>query len=319
MEIRSSRLKIARCLLIGGIKLSKLSDPLSGLMEILEKGSAKLTVKSIREAVPTLQEMELIQLKQELKNADFFSIIYDGTTEVCEMFALIVRWFDKSKMKIEQRLVSCSMLQKSMTGVEICRQIIDMLTKYHLAIGQILSNSRDGASNNTVAVTNLKNINPNIIDVICTSHSGHLCGDQFDCPLLKSFISSWSSMMSQSNIAKQKFKNLVGRKAKRKSAVRWGAEFQVIDQVLTHYSTVVDLINDADEFSTSHRAALSAILKGPVPHVNMPHLTNEVLLKLEMAVTVDCGKCIYDFIYQWEGDGLVTPYIYSAMKHVTHL
>ena len=124
-----------------------------------------------------------------------------------------------------------------MTGKQIARQVFDTLVKFGVPISKLFSNSRDGASVNTVAVNGLREINEDLLDVICTSHSGNVCGEHFDCPTLKSFISSWSSMMSQSNIAKQKFRNLVGRKAKRKSAVRWGAEFDVIDQVLTHFPT----------------------------------------------------------------------------------
>jgi hypothetical protein len=77
------------------------------------------------------------------------------------------------------------------------------------------------------------------------------------------------------------------------------------------------LINDPEEFAVAHRTAMKNILNGPLPHDEMPRLTNNTLLKLEMAVTVDCGRCLYDFIYQWEGDGLVSPYIYYAMKNVT--
>ena len=94
---------------------------------ILEQGSTKLSIKSMRGLIPTIQEMEHRKLKQELEKAAFLCLITDGTTDVCEMCVIIIRWLDMTEIEIQQRLVSCAMLKKSLTGDELSAQIHEIV------------------------------------------------------------------------------------------------------------------------------------------------------------------------------------------------
>ena len=53
------------------------------------------------------------------------SVIFDGTTRHGKAFAVVVRFV--SNKQLQQRLIKCQMLTKSMTGEEISREVISIL------------------------------------------------------------------------------------------------------------------------------------------------------------------------------------------------
>jgi len=50
----------------------------------------------------------------------------------------------------------------------------------------------------------------------------------------------------------------------------------------------------------------------PKPKPNVTEI--ELVLLCEMSLVVDCGQCVYDFVYKYEGDGLVSPYMHRAKE-----
>jgi hypothetical protein len=142
-------------------------------------------------------------------------------------------------------------------------------------------------------------------NITCYAHSANLCGALFDCPLAKVFIAKWSYMMSQSIKAKAVWKSLVGKKAKRKAMVRWGAEVDVVIQVSLLFEDVKAVINHATEFADESRASLKTFLvpptglDAPLAADGTPNV--EQSLALEFAIIMDCGHPIYWFVYTFEG------------------
>ena len=78
-----------------------------------------------------------------------------------------------------------------------------------------------------------------------------------------------------------------------------------------NYEIVKNIIYDNGNFSKGHRNNMKQILNGIAP---VGYDSNELVLKLELALIVDVGKPIYDFIYNWEGDSFLAPFIYHAMR-----
>lgn len=71
-------------------------------LSLLEESGFKLTgSQHLRELIPCILNREKKQIKDELGEKNV-SIIFDGTTHVCEAMCIVLRYID---WKIQQRLV----------------------------------------------------------------------------------------------------------------------------------------------------------------------------------------------------------------------
>ena len=147
MEQRVYRVKVVEQFLRAGIALVKV-DSLRGL---LEEGALKLTHSShLADYVPVIQGEEKKWIRSEIDGQDV-AIIFDGTTRLGEALAVVLRFF--SGWKIQQRLVRISLLAKSMTGEEVAREILTVLsTELCIAASHVIAAMRDRASVNNVAM-----------------------------------------------------------------------------------------------------------------------------------------------------------------------
>ena len=80
--------------------------------------------------------------------------------------------FVNSEWIIQQQLLHMQMLSKSMTGEEIARVLITVLsTTYSIESEHILAAMRDRASTNNVAISTLNILYPKLINISCFSHT----------------------------------------------------------------------------------------------------------------------------------------------------
>ena len=138
------------------------------------------------------------------------SIIFDGTSRLGEALAIIVRYVNQ--WKIEQRLIRVQMLAKSLSGEEIARELINVLSvNYGVKSKYVLGAMRDRASTNNVAMQTLKIIYPSVVDIGCFSHTIDHVGERFNTPTLTNFASSWITLFSHSPKCKLLWKSQTGR------------------------------------------------------------------------------------------------------------
>jgi hypothetical protein len=297
--------------------MSVLEDEVSGLRKIIERSTgAPISVSTLRKCIPLLRDYEKDLIKSELETADPLSLIFDGSTNVCEMFVVIVRWFNVATKTIEQRLVACNFLLKSLTGAELYGFIIQKAIEMNINFNGIVGLCRDGSSVNTSAVDRLRNVCINSTDINCFSHAANRVGLKISCDIAREFISKWSSMMSTSNIAHALWKESIGRKAKKKSAVRWGAELDVVRDVALNFPVVLEVINSPLEFATQLRESMHTMTNDAARDANT-RLTSLQRLKLELAIYCDAGRPIYELVYDYEGDGLLSPFISKKVDSVS--
>ena len=122
------------------------------------------------------------------------SAIFDGTSRLGEALAVLLRFMDDD-FSLEQRLVRVQMLSKSLTGEEIARELITVLSvTYSIHPSNLLAAMRDRASTNNVAMRTLTVIYPNVVDIGCFSHTIDHVGGKFNTPVLMEFTSSWISL-----------------------------------------------------------------------------------------------------------------------------
>ena len=101
--------------------------------DLLEEGGYSLgDTHTLSDLVPFIQKQEKQLILSELED-QYISIIYDGTCRLGEALCLIVRYITND-WSIQQRLIALKMLQKSLTGEEIAREVISTLSiEYHIA------------------------------------------------------------------------------------------------------------------------------------------------------------------------------------------
>ena len=139
--------------------------------ELLEENATRLTNKhGMYDYLPFILSEEENRICTEI-DGRYVAVIFDGTSRVGEALAIILRFVD-SDWCIQQRLVRVSVLAKSVTGEELARELISVLSvTYSITSNSLLAAMRDEASVNNVAIQTLKIVYPLVIDIRCFSHT----------------------------------------------------------------------------------------------------------------------------------------------------
>lgn len=107
---RVYRVKVVTSFLKAGVPLSKLVH----FREVLEQHAYKLAdIRGMYDIIPFVLEEEQKRIKSEIQGKNI-SIIFDGTSRLGEVLAIVVRFEDN--WDVVQRLVRVQLLVKTMTG-----------------------------------------------------------------------------------------------------------------------------------------------------------------------------------------------------------
>ena len=189
------RVKVLSTFLRAGVPLNKL-ELFRGLFE--ENGYRLTDRCNMYDLIPFIQKYESNIISEEIKGKDL-SVMFDGTTRLGEALAIVIRFVDDG-WKINQRLIRLQMVVKSLTGEELARELISVLSvNYGIATQHLLAAMKDRASVNEVAVRTLKIVYPSLLSVGYFSHTIDRVGEQFCTPHLSEFITSWISLFSHSS------------------------------------------------------------------------------------------------------------------------
>ena len=138
------------------------------------------------------------------------SVIFDGTTHVCEALVILLRFVDEN-LNIQQRVVRLMLLAKSLTGEELARQLIVCLsTELGISSDMLLASMRDRASVNSAAMRTLSIVFPKVFDIGCFSHTLDHVGEHLKTPILDEFMKVWIGMFSRSPKTKLAWKTKTG-------------------------------------------------------------------------------------------------------------
>ena len=154
-------------MLKAGVPLSKIDL----FHELLEQYGLSLTSASnLIELLPFILQNELSRLKKDI-NGQYVSVVFDGTTHVCEAMVVVLRFLDKD-LNIQQRVSRLMLLAKSMTGEEVARQLISSIsTELRIGGERVVAMMHDRASVNSVAMRTISTLYNNFLDVSCFSHT----------------------------------------------------------------------------------------------------------------------------------------------------
>lgn len=219
-ETKLFRYDVLHALMVGGIPRSKLFDPFGELRNILESGrKCTLSKTGLESLIPIVCKVENDQIIRDLKDVGPISLIFDGASEVSEVFTIVVRYWADGRT--QQRLVTLLWFKKSVNASEQSKVIFnEIVNKLNLDPSRVVACIRDGNSVNTSCIKKLNRMilrtQSPIIDLTCVSHTVCVCAELFNCPTLKTFCEYWSTMVNQSVSARTVFLELAGERSSQK-------------------------------------------------------------------------------------------------------
>ena len=297
------RVKVMRTFLQAGVPLNKIKI----FRDLLEDNGYRLCDRrTLYDLLPFIVEEEVSRIKGEIKGKRL-GIIFDGTTHVCEAFAIVIRFVSNS-WSIEQRLIRIQLLAKALTGEEVARELISILgAQYGIAANDIVAVMRDRASINNVAMRTLKIVYPVVLDVGCFSHTLNLVGDHFKLPNLLDFLNSWLLLFSHSTKAKFLWKQQTGKTMPTYSHTRWWSKWELMNQLLIYFGDVKPFLLQHTDIGSHTRPKLLGCFDDPqkIKHV-----------KLELAAVVDYGEPFVKATYNLEGDGPIVLSCYETVQEL---
>ena len=303
-SVRVRRVKVVQGLLRAGIPLSKADS----LRDLFEENSTTLTSSAnLRQLIPFILHEELTSIKREIKGRPI-SIIFDGTTHVCEAMVVVVRLIDDNWC-IQQRLCRLMLLQKSLTGEEVVHQIVSTIsTEFGISSSCVIAAARDRASvNDVVAMRTIGIIYSGLIDIGCFCHTLDHVGEHVNTQNLDSFFKAWVSLFSHSPKARLLWRTQTGLASPSYSSTRWWSKYEVLQQLHDAFGDAVTFLSN-EELPKVTVSKMTNILNNPVTCRK---------LKVELAATVDAMRLFIQTTYSLEGDGplaLVTsPYAHSML------
>ena len=306
-SVRIRRVKVVMALLKAGVPLAKVDC----FRELLEENSTALTsATNLRQLVPFILHEEMQKIKGEIDGRPV-SIIFDGTTHVCEAM-VIVLCFIGEKWKIQQRVCRLMLLTKSMSGEEVARQLVTVLsTELGIPSSLVIAAARDRASVNNVAMRTVSVIYDQLLDIGCFSHTLDHVGERMRTPNLDTFTKAWISLFSHSPKSRLLWQTQTGLSAPSFSSTRWWSKFEVIAQIHDAFGDVTTFLQNDDLPSTTV-TKMSEIL-------NNPGMCRK--FKIELAVTVDAMAAFVKATYNLEGDGPLALMAYECVRclyaHIT--
>ncbi len=275
------RVKVVTTFLKAGVPLSKIEL----FRDLLEENAYRLTDRrNMLDYIPFILEDEEKSIRQEIKGKNV-SVIFHGTSRLGEALAVLLRFMD-DEFNLQQRLIRVQMLSKSLTGEEIARELLTVLSvTYGIHPNNLLAAMRDRASTNNVAMRTLCIIYPNVVDIGCFSHTIDHVGSKFKTPVLTDFTSWWISLFSHSPKCRLLWKTRTGRSMKSYSSTRWWSKWEVMKQILLFFGDIEPFLNENEDIGMSLRPKLLASLNTsqkvaclrvdprPPPHTHPIHPT----------------------------------------------
>lgn len=214
-----------------GIPISKLEY----LRDILEENTLRLTdTRHMLDLVPFVLEEEKSRIKKREISDKFLSLVFDGTSRLGEVVTVFVHYIDG--WEIQQRLVRLEFLTKSMSGEEVARELINILSvMLGVESRLLLAAMRDRASVNNAAMRVVSIVYPNVLDVGCFSHTLDIVGEKFKTPVLSQFCIMWLSHFSHSPKTKALWKEQTGKAMASYSKTRWWSRWELLHGTVWRY------------------------------------------------------------------------------------
>ena len=177
LEARTYRKMLCRAILISGISFEVLDDQEAcSIRHFLEVGgSVTLPKREVVDYILELRKEEVAKVFQELES-NSFSIIFDGTPAVAEVFGLVIRFINNDHI-ICHRALSIKFYRDQFNQNQLASEIVKIIaTEHGIDMSRVLFAICDGCPINGAALMTVKLLRPCLIEMNCISH----CREIFD-------------------------------------------------------------------------------------------------------------------------------------------
>jgi hypothetical protein len=230
------RKRVAEACFEAGIELSKVRGKLKELLE--EARPSRLTIGDAsnlpRQVVgPLIVTQNEGDLRAAEAGGGRGSFIFDGYSRKDEHAAVVLRSCS-SDFELTERLISCKMYQKGLTGKQWLRVVDAERRRLGNATGgfALVFSIADGHPSNGIVGENLSNALENYFHSFCYSHSIAKVGTNCRAPLVDQFVNAASGVFRNSPGARAVFAAIAGEEVKRKHKVRWFTTTDVVEQAV---------------------------------------------------------------------------------------
>ena len=301
-DTRLFRYEVVETPLLAGIPISKVDI----LRPLFKRYAKRLTSSShMNSLILAVLEKEKEKLKAELHNVKKASIIFDGTAQLGEALAIVLR-FVREDCKPTQHLVRLEVLAKPLKGNESAQKLMTCIAINHnFGPNMVLAGMRDGATVKSAAIKQLLFFSLNIKDVICFSHTINNVECHFVFRVLDTFFRHWVNLFAHSYNAKLLCKERTTKSMCFHSNIRWWSKWELLKQVSDYFGDVAPFLQDNENLSPLIRQRLLEI-------VNDPEDLQD--LRLELGLMVDVGVHFVNATYYLEGD---RPLIFTGFERLS--
>ena len=300
VSTRVYRVKVVTSMLKAGLPLAKI-DCFRDLLE--DNGYALTNSSNLRQLLPFILEEEMASLKEEI-SGKHVSIIFDGTTHVCEAMVVVLRYMS-SDWAIKQKVCRLMLLEKSLSGEEVARQIITVLsTELGIPSNLLVAAMRDRASVNSVAMSTVSIVYNRVMDVGCFSHTLDHVGERMKTTVLDEFSKAWIGLFAHSPKSRLLWRQLTGLSPPSYSRTRWWSRFEVFSQLHTAFGDLPTFLNSEGLPPTTSSKLLDILNDAPRCRK----------LKMELAITIDSMESFVKSTYTLEGDGVLALVTYEHIS-----
>ena len=152
----------------------------------------------LRNYIPAIRSFEIDRIKVNLKRGSGSTVIFDGSTRVDEVLAVILR-FVTSDFTVVQELVHLGKYQSCKEHEQILNAINTVLQKYNVAygvegarssipvMGGVISFQKDRASANEKSMEGLVSLYKGSLNLHCFSHTVTHVGEHMKAKRAKTF------------------------------------------------------------------------------------------------------------------------------------
>ena len=306
------RERVAEAFFEAGIGLSKCKGKLKELLE--EKRPVRLAVGdssnlSRQVMAPLTQKQNAKDVEAALAGDSLGSFIFDGYSRKDEHAAVVLRTCTLG-FEIGERLVSCKMYQKGLTGKQWLRVVDDERRRLSSPGREfrLVFTVADGHPSNGLVGEALTAQLENYFHSFCYSHSLVKVGSNCKAPLVDQFVTLSGAIFKNSPGARAVFARIAGEEVKRKHKVRWFSTTAVIQQALLKsecWSRIVETLEQENLCKESVVKFKKLLDENREKHSD---------LWLEMAAVHDATLLFHKATTFFEGASFLAPFAWRFIR-----
>jgi hypothetical protein len=311
------KMRVADAFFEAGIELNKCRGMLKELLE--EKRESRLAVGDASNlAGKVIGPLTAAQNEQDLRAVEaggrLGSFIFDGYSRKDEHAAIVLRTCS-ADFVLDERLVSCKLYQKGLTGKQWLRCVDD--ERRRLGGGndgfKLVFTMADGHPSNGIVGENLSNALEHYFHSFCYCHSLAKVGANCDAPIVDQFVNAAGAVFKNSPGARAVFLRVAGEEVKRKHKIRWFTTTEVVHQAVRKAAIWPSIVEELEREN---------LCKEALPKLKKLVLENARAyddLWIEMSAVYDATLPFYTATTFFEGTSFLAPFVWRYVRSLRQI